>query len=168
MHAHHTALGIASLGRHGDDMIVHMSREEVQGLQALAKTHGTSLTINPDTGMPEAFKLGGIFKALIPIAAGFMFPQFGTSWFGGNFLGEGIAAGALAGGLTSALTGGNPLIGAAMGGFGGYGGAGIAKSAAEIAKANALKAGASTAEANLAANTASTTNPSLISTTNNT
>ena len=154
MHAHHTALGIASLGQHGDDMIVHMSHDEVQGLQALAKTHGTSLSINPHTGMPEAFKLGGIFKALIPIAAGFMFPEFGTSWFGGNFLGEGIAAGALAGGLTSALTGGNPLIGAAMGGFGGYGGAGIAKSAAEIAKANALKAGASTAEANLAATTA--------------
>jgi hypothetical protein len=145
-----------------------MNRDEVQGLQSLAKAHGTSLSINPHTGMPEAFKLGGIFKALIPIAAGFMFPEFGTSWFGGNFLGQGIAAGALAGGLTSALTGGNPLLGAAMGGMGGYGGAGLANSAAEIAKANALKAGASTAEANLAANTANNTitaNPSLISNT---
>ena len=154
MHAHHTALGIASLGRHGDDMLVHMSREEVQGLQALAKTHGTSLTINPDTGMPEAFKLGKFLAAVAPIAAGFMFPTFGTSWFGGNFLGQGIAAGALAGGISSALTGGNPLMGAITGGFGGYGGAGLANSAAEIAKANALKAGASTAEANLAATTA--------------
>jgi hypothetical protein len=142
-----------------------MSREEVQGLQALAKTHGTSLTINPDTGMPEAFKLGKFLAAVAPIAAGFMFPTFGTSWFGGNFLGQGIAAGALAGGISSALTGGNPLMGAITGGFGGYGGAGLANSAAEIAKANALKAGASTAEANLAATTASTTNPSLISTT---
>ena len=152
MHAHHTALGIASLGRHGDDMLVHMSREEVQGLQALAKTHGTSLTINPDTGMPEAFKLGGIFRALIPIAAGFMFPGFGAGF--GGFLGEGIAAGALAGGITSALTGGNPLMGAITGGLGGYGGAGLAGSAANVAKANALKAGATTAEANLAATTA--------------
>ena len=47
MTAHHTAKGIASLGRHGDDMIVHMSRDEVKGLQTLAQQHGTSLTINP-------------------------------------------------------------------------------------------------------------------------
>ena len=37
MTAHHTAKGIASLGRHGDDMIVHMSRDEVKGLQTLAQ-----------------------------------------------------------------------------------------------------------------------------------
>ena len=52
MTAHSTAQGIASLGRYGDDLIVHMNQEEVQGLQALAKQHGTSLTINPKTGMP--------------------------------------------------------------------------------------------------------------------
>jgi hypothetical protein len=31
MTAHSTAKGIASLGRYGDDVIVHMSREEVKG-----------------------------------------------------------------------------------------------------------------------------------------
>ena len=101
MTAHSTAQGIASLGRYGDDLLVHMNQEEVQGLQALAKKHGTSLTINPDTGMPEAFKLGGVFKALIPIAAGVMFPGFGASLFGGM---QGIGAGILAGAATAAGT----------------------------------------------------------------
>ena len=84
MTAHHTAKGIASLGRHGDDLIVHMNQEEVQGLQALAKQHGTSLTINPHTGMPEAFKLGGVFKALLPIAAGFALGPGGFGLFTGE------------------------------------------------------------------------------------
>ena len=60
MTAQSTAKGIASLGRHGDTLIVHMNPEEVLGLQALARQHGTSLTINPDTGMPEAFKIGNV------------------------------------------------------------------------------------------------------------
>ena len=152
MSLHAAAKHLSTKGRGSDSMLVHMTPKEVNGLQALAKASGGSLTINPDTGMPEAFKLGGIFKALIPIAAGFMFPGFGAGF--GGFLGEGIAAGALAGGITSALTGGNPLMGAITGGLGGYGGAGLAGSAANVAKANALKAGATTAEANLAATTA--------------
>jgi hypothetical protein len=129
MTAHSTAQGIASLGRYGDDLIVHMNQEEVQGLQALAKQHGTSLTINPKTGMPEAFKLGGVFKALIPIAAGVMFPGFGASLFGGM---QGIGAGILAGAATAALTGGNPLLGGVTGALGGYSGAGLGNSFANL------------------------------------
>ena len=133
MMAHSTAQGIASLGRYGDDLIVHMNQEEVQGLQALAKKHGTSLTINPDTGMPEAFKLGGVFKALIPIAAGAMFPQFGASFFGM----EGIGAGILAGAATAALTGGNPLLGGVTGALGGMGGASVGNSFANLGSTGA-------------------------------
>jgi hypothetical protein len=129
MTAHSSAQGIASLGRYGDDLIVHMNQEEVQGLQALAKQHGTSLTINPETGMPEAFKLGGVFKALIPIAAGVMFPGFGASLFGGM---QGIGAGILAGAATAALTGGNPLLGGVTGALGGYSGAGLGNSFANL------------------------------------
>jgi hypothetical protein len=106
-----------------------MNQEEVQGLQALAKQHGTSLTINPETGMPEAFKLGGVFKALIPIAAGVMFPGFGASLFGGM---QGIGAGILAGAATAALTGGNPLLGGVTGALGGYSGAGLGNSFANL------------------------------------
>jgi hypothetical protein len=53
---------MASKGRYGDSMMVHMSPEEVQGLQRLAMADGTSLSINPYTGMPEAFSLKKIFK----------------------------------------------------------------------------------------------------------
>jgi hypothetical protein len=134
MTAHSTAQGIASLGRYGDDLIVHMNQEEVQGLQALAKKHGTSLTINPDTGMPEAFKLGGVFKALIPIAAGVMFPGFGAAMFGGM---QGIGAGILAGAATAALTGGNPIVGGITGALGGYSGAGLGNSFANLGSAGA-------------------------------
>jgi hypothetical protein len=111
-----------------------MNQEEVQGLQALAKKHGTSLTINPDTGMPEAFKLGGVFKALIPIAAGAMFPTFGASFFGGM---EGIGAGILAGAATAALSGGNPIIGGITGALGGAGGASVGNSFANLGSAGA-------------------------------
>jgi hypothetical protein len=135
MTAHSTAQGIASLGRYGDDLIVHMNQEEVQGLQALAKKHGTSLTINPDTGMPEAFKLGGVFKALIPIAAGMMFPGapafMGSMFQAGGAL-SGVFAGALAGAGLATLTGGNPLISGITGALGGAGGAGLGNSFANL------------------------------------
>ena len=80
MTIHQNASGLASLGRHGDTMLVHMSPHEVAGLQAIAHAQGTSLSINPHTGMPEAFSLGGFFKSLLPtivgIGAGIMFPEF--------------------------------------------------------------------------------------------
>ncbi len=61
------AQGLASLGRGGDNMLVHMSPEEVSGLRALAMQQGTDLTINPDTGLPEALKLKKLFRALAPV-----------------------------------------------------------------------------------------------------
>ena len=62
--------GLASLGRNGDSMLVHMSPSEVAGLQGLAMAQGGSLTINPDTGLPEAFSLKGMFKSFLPTLAG--------------------------------------------------------------------------------------------------
>jgi hypothetical protein len=140
-----SAQGLASLGRNGDSMLVHMSPEELQGLQGLAMAQGGSLTINPETGLPEAFKLKNVFKAALPIAAGFMFPGFGTSFMGG-ILGKGIAAGALTGAGIAALSGENPFLGALTGGLGGYGGAGLAGSAAKV---GAGAKAATTAEQNL-------------------
>ena len=117
MHAHHTAKGIASLGRHGDDMIVHMSRDEVKGLQALAQQQGTSLTINPHTGMPEAFKLGRILGAIAPIAAGWALGPGGFGLFSSPFTAA-LAVGAGTGLLTGNL--GQGLM-AGLGAYGGYG-----------------------------------------------
>ena len=137
---HHTAHGLASLGRHGDTMLVHMSPKEVAGLQGLAKSHGTSLTINPETGLPEAFSLGGVLGAVAPIAAGAMFPEFAP-----GFIAPGVAAGALTGALIAAASGQDPFMGGVSGGFGGYGGAGLSESAMKL---GTPASGVSAAEAN--------------------
>ena len=57
---------LASRGRGGDSMLVHMNPEEVKGLQALALAHGTSLSVNPDTGLIQALSL----KSILPQIAG--------------------------------------------------------------------------------------------------
>ena len=69
----HTAQGIASLGRGDDKMLVHMSPREVQGLQSLAMAHGGSLTVNPQTGLPEA----GFLDNILPMAASALGFYFG-------------------------------------------------------------------------------------------
>jgi len=115
----HTAQGLASLGRNGDSMLVHMSPHEVAGLNYLAKKQGTKLTINPDTGLPEAFSLGGFFKSLLPTLAGFV-----ASGMSGGAMSP-MLAGILAGSATGAVTSKDPLTGALMGGLGGYGGANL-------------------------------------------
>jgi hypothetical protein len=58
--------GIASLGRGQDSMLVHMTPGEVGGLQQLAMAHGGSLTINPQTGLPEA----GMLSRMLPMLLG--------------------------------------------------------------------------------------------------
>jgi hypothetical protein len=63
------AQGIASLGRYGDTTLMHMRPEEVNQLTAISRANGGDITINPDTGMPEAF-LGNFISALAPTAAG--------------------------------------------------------------------------------------------------
>ena len=55
---------VASRGRGGDSTLVHMAPEEINGLQALAEANGTSLTINPYTGYPEAKSLRKVFKSV--------------------------------------------------------------------------------------------------------
>ena len=50
---------LADKGRNGDSMLVHMNPDEVEKLQQIAAQRGTSLTVNPHTGLPEAFSIGG-------------------------------------------------------------------------------------------------------------
>lgn len=110
MSLHHAAKHLASKGRNGDTTLVHMTEGEVAGLQALAKRHGTSLTINPHTGLPEAFGL----KQLLPMAAGAALVASGV--------GAPLAAGIVGGG-TFLATG--SLQQGLMAGLGAYGGAGL-------------------------------------------
>jgi hypothetical protein len=102
----HTAQGLASLGRGNDSMLVHMTPREVQGLQGLAMAHGGSLTINPETGLPEA----GFLDFVLPVA--------------GSFLGlpPWLTASLMAG---KTLIDGGDLGDAAMAGLTSYGGAKI-------------------------------------------
>jgi hypothetical protein len=104
------AQGIASLGRYGDTTLMHMRPEEVNQLTAISRANGGDITINPDTGMPEAF-LGNFISALAPTAAG----------IGAGAL-FGPAGGAIAGGLTAYAQGKRDPLGIAMGALGGYGG----------------------------------------------
>jgi hypothetical protein len=114
------AQGIAQLGRNGDSTLMHVTPHEVAGLQALAQTQGTSLTINPETGLPEAFSLGGFFNSLLPTIAG-----FAAAGMSGGAMSP-MVAGILAGSATGALTNKkDPLMGAVMGGLGGYGGSNL-------------------------------------------
>jgi hypothetical protein len=105
---------MASKGRDGDSMLVHMTPGEVHGLQALAMKHGGSLTVNPDTGLPEA----NFLKSLLPMIAGF---ALGPAGFG--LVSSAMGAGAVVGGLTGIATG--SLSKGLMAGLGAYGGFGI-------------------------------------------
>jgi hypothetical protein len=127
MGLHHTAHYLKSKGRGNDTMLVHMTPGEVKGLQAIALRHGGSLTVNPDTGLPEA----GFLEQILPIvaAAGLTYLTAGaaaptlTAALGGSTLAGGIAAGALSG---AAISGGMAAVqgkdagkAALMGGVGG-------------------------------------------------
>jgi len=112
---------LASRGRKGDTMLVHMAPQEVSGLQALARAHGGTLTVNPDTGLPEA----NFLKRLLPmiIGAGLMYATGGTAapLIGG--LSNSALIGLGVGGLETARTGN--LGKGLMAGLGAYGGAGL-------------------------------------------
>ena len=116
----HTAQGLASLGRNGDSMLVHMSPEEVGGLQQIGNSLGIKMSTNPHTGMPEAFSFGDFFTSFLPTIVG---AAVGGPAGGGIMSSMSpILAGAGTGALLAAAKGDDPLMGGLMGGFGGYGG----------------------------------------------
>lgn len=103
-------------GRGGDSLLVHMTTEEVEGLQKLAESAGGSLTVNPETGLVEAFSL----KRMLPAILG------GALAASGVGMPLAIAGGALAGGMQAKRDDKDFLTGALMGGLGAYGGASLA------------------------------------------
>jgi hypothetical protein len=115
MNTYMTPQQMASQGRYGDSMLMHVSPGEVRGLQALAVHNGTSLTTNPTTGLPEAFSL----KKLLPtlIGAGLMMIPGVAPWM----IGAGV------GGVETLRTG--DLGKGLLAGLGAYGGAGMASGA---------------------------------------
>jgi hypothetical protein len=137
---------MATHGRYGDSMLVHMNPVEVQGLASLSPTG--SLTRNPMTGQPEAF-----LPFLAPLLGG-MLGSAGFTALGGA-LGTGVLgsaatalganaalAGAVGSGLaTTAVTG--DLKQGIMSGLTGYG-VGSAVNAASAALDPAVVEAAST------------------------
>jgi len=122
MSLHKFAEQVASQGRGDDSLLVHMTPDEVQRLQQFAQANGTTLTINPTTGLPEAGMLSDLFKAIAPIALGaFLGPAGMGLTFGG--LSSAMSAGIATGGITALATG--SLSRGLMAGLGAYGGAGL-------------------------------------------
>jgi hypothetical protein len=112
MSQHYTARQLASYGRGPDTELVHMSKKEIKGLQELAMAHGGSLTINPETGLPEA----GFLRSILPMIAGF---ALGPAGLGMTAMNAGLASAAVGTALTGDLKQG------IMAGLGAYGGAGL-------------------------------------------
>lgn len=123
-------------------MLVHMTPKEVQGLQALAMASGGSLTINPQTGLPEAGWLSKLLPTIAGAALNFFVPGLGAA---GSAALVGTASAAASGSLKQGL----------MAGLGAYGGANL-MGAANAAGANAINA-ASNATNAVASPIASTT-----------
>jgi len=125
------AEGLASFGRYGDNILVHMNPEELEGLSSLGK-----ITYNPVTGLPEAFNLGKMLRKIAPIALAIAAPYafgattalgIGASTAFGSFAGNLIAGAkpkdALKAGLFSGLTAGvGSYLGGAASGIGGAAG----------------------------------------------
>lgn len=78
-------------GRGNDSQLMHVTPSELSALQGIARAKGGSLTINPNTGLPEA----GFLEDVLPTVVG-------------------IGVGALTGGAAA------PFIGAAVAGLGSY------------------------------------------------
>jgi len=98
-------------GRGPDDTLVHMSKNELRSLSDLAMAHGGQLTINPQTGLPEA----GMLDKLLPTIIG-----AGISYFTGIPAAQiGLGVGAFETVRTGSLQKG------LMAGLGAYGGAGL-------------------------------------------
>jgi len=133
---------MATHGRYGDSMLVHMNPVEVQGLASLSPTG--SLTRNPMTGQPEAFLpfLAPLLGSLGASAAA------GAGMLGTTLAANTMLAGAIGSGLaTTAVTG--DLKQGLMAGITGYGIGSAAQGAAaglnpEVVAANANLANATT------------------------
>jgi len=118
---------VRAQGRNGDTQLMHVTPGEVQALQGIAQLHGGSLTVNPETGLPEANFLKTILPALAGTAIGFATAN--------PFLGAAVAGG-LGYGITGSLEKG------LMSGLGAFGGASALGSLAGVGATGVAGAGA--------------------------
>ena len=141
---HPIAKAVQSQGRGKDTQLVHMTANEVASMQELAKAHGGSLTINPETGLPEAGFLDSMLPTLLGVGITAATGGAAAPWM----IGAGIGA------LQYARTG--DLGKGLMAGLGAYGGAGMAGSLGLGAASAAAPTTAAAAPVNQAAAAANT------------
>jgi len=149
MATHQLAEGLASLGRHGDSMLMHVSPSEVAGLQQLGKMTGHKLHTNPHTGMPEAFDFGSFLTSLLPAAAGFLVggPAGAAMGLEGTAATIApIAAGMATGAAVAGAKGEDVLTGGLMGGLGGYGGGNLGSTFGKMGAQGGFEAGSEAAK----------------------
>lgn len=113
---------LALQGRRGDSTLVHMNPMEVRMLETMSPDG--RLSINPETGLPEAFKLKDLAAIALPIAAGaFLGPAaaglLGTSALTGTAVATGL--GGVGAGLLQGKGVGNSLIQGGLSGLMSYG-----------------------------------------------
>lgn len=108
-----------NMGRGNDTMLVHMTPNEVRGLQAIAMAHGGSLTINPKTGLVEAGFLDSILPMVAGAALNVAVPGLGAAM-------GGFAIPALVGGASYLMNPKQGLMGGIMAGLSAYGGQNLA------------------------------------------
>lgn len=120
MSLHDAAKHLAAHGRGEDKVLVHMTPKEVKSLNDLAMAHGGQLTINPQTGLPEA----GFLSSILPMVAGAAL----TGLSGGAI--NPLTAGLIVGGGSYLMNPNKGLMGGLMAGLGAYGGAGLGEALA--------------------------------------
>lgn len=138
MSLHHAAQQLSAQGRGPDTTLVHMSKDEVKSLNDVAMAHGGQLTINPNTGLPEA----GFLSKMLPMVIGAGLAATGV--------GAPVAA-LMVGGGYAAATG--DIKKGLMAGLGAYGGAGIGSALSASGQAAAAASPSSVSLAESAATT---------------
>ena len=113
---------LAAQGRGKDTTLVHMTPNEVRGLQQIAMAAGGSLSVNPSTGLPEA----GFLEDMMPmiIGAGLIAATGGAAAPAVMGMSMPTMIGLGVGGVQALRTGN--LMEGVKAGLGAYGGAGLA------------------------------------------
>tara|TARA_R110000782_G_scaffold52210_3_gene112058 strand:+ start:3170 stop:4510 length:1341 start_codon:yes stop_codon:yes gene_type:complete len=133
MDAKKQAQELANMGRYGDTMLMHVNPKEVEGLASIMP-----ITINPQTGQPEAF-IGAILGSLI---GGTVFPNLLSMGIvgaaGGAALGSGLGTYAETGDLEKGLA--SAVLGYGVGNIlGDVGTSGLVEAETQIATDAALQ-----------------------------
>jgi hypothetical protein len=119
MGLHNTAHYLKTKGRGDDTELVHMTKGEVHALKGLAAAHGGKLTVNPETGLPEAGFLGSILPMVAGVATAVFAPELLPLVAGGIGVADYAMTGSITKGLMAGLSAyGGGELGTSLAGMG--------------------------------------------------